>query len=150
MLSNPRCQIVRFCTWCQTVCGVKLSWCQIVLGPSNMDCCGNFVLCFLFVFVLDFCVCVYCLCLTQMIITLCLLFVIVFHLESCDVAGQLDLGVDEVDNGRGRHHRHIWGSNILFENCHNHHRHIWGLNSLKLENCDVCDMHDDDMFWLRR
>ena len=36
-----------------------------------MDCCGNFVLCFLFVFVLDFCVCVYCLCLTQMIITLC-------------------------------------------------------------------------------
>ena len=33
MVSNcPRCQIVRFYTWCQIVRGVKLSWCQIVLG----------------------------------------------------------------------------------------------------------------------
>ena len=31
----PRCQIVRLHSWCQIVCGAKLSWCQIILRPVS-------------------------------------------------------------------------------------------------------------------
>ena len=46
------------------------------------------------------CVCVFYLC-------LCFSY-LDGYLKSSDVAGQFDLGVDEVDDWRGRHQRHIW------------------------------------------